>query len=288
MRNSTLVVCVLMALSSIARAAPSTQPLISVDDIPVPGPRAPAAAVAVAPTPPPPVAPAGSRVVILPFESLGDVDRRDWVVRAVQESLSTEAARLGGIFVFSASTPLADKIDTAAARQAANAYNGDFVIFGACQFVDTDLRITGQIVDVKTGGSIAGLKASGDLRDLFALEDQLTNELARALRPPPAPPQPALALARAQNNSAIFTNQPPPLTADDLYTPFDPSVLYASAYNRYYYASPYLPDFYGGYGYGFIGGYFGPGLSYSGFGTGGFRYHRNFPDIGNHPSHGAN
>jgi len=219
-----------------------------VDQIPVPAPRAVAPAPAVSP---------GDTIVIFPFEVLGDAQRRDWVSRAVQDNLGIEAARLGGVFPIAAPAP-AEEIDTAAARDAAKALNGDLVIFGACEFAGPDVRITGEIVNVKTGLALAGLKASGDFRDLFALEDVLTAQMGRALHPPVAM---ASASQRASDRSMIFTETAPPLTASDLFPPPNDATQFADEYNRYYYDQDWL-DFGGGY------------LGYGGFGYGGFGYFR--------------
>ena len=285
MRNPSFAVLVAMCLSAVATAGKTTQPLTPVDQIPVPGPRAPVAAVN--PAPPVEIAPAGSKVVIVPFESLGNADRRDWVVRALQESFSTEAARLGGLFVFSAPAPADQKIDTAAARDIARTYSGDLVILGSCQFAETGVRITGQIINVKTGESVAGLKASGDMRDLFSLEDQLTGQMSRALRPPKTQ------LAQAQPN-LILTQPAPQLTADDLYPAPNYSYGSADAYNRYYYQPYGAYSFYngfGGYTYpGFFGNTYFPatfGFYPNRFHPGGEFHHRRDADVGSHPYQGT-
>jgi TolB-like protein len=261
MRFQVIGTWILAATAAVASADPATQPLLPVDEIPVPAPRTVAVAAPVASTPAPAAAPAWSRVVILPFETIGDADPRQWVVRAVQQTLSAETARLGGIIPISAPAPAAGApIDTDAALNVARTYGGDVVVFGAVQFAAGDVRFTGQVVAAKTGAPIAGLKASGDFRDLFALEDMLSSQLDRALRPP-AP----VADSRAQDQNLIFTQPAPALTAADLYTPLSDTQLFAGDYQRYYYdqndVSPFL---YGGYGYGW-GGY-GYGLGLGGIG----------------------
>jgi TolB-like protein len=284
-----MIVAVVMAIAGVAFADPTTKPMISVDQIPVPGPRAPVVAAA-NPAGPAAVAGAGAKLVILPFESLGGADQRDWVIRALQESFSSEAARLGGLFIFSAPAPAGQKIDSAGAIDIAKTYNGDFVIFGSCQFVDSSMRITGQIVNAKTGESVAGLKASGDMRDLFELEDQLSNQMSRALRPPAN----AVAVAGAQPaaNQGIFTQPAPPVTADDLYPPYDQSSTYALQSYRYYHSSSYYNSF------GFYGSFFNPGFFYANYVPGGYgyypngfnidRHHHHDADVGSHPYKGEN
>jgi TolB-like protein len=228
-------------------AIPATQPLIPVDDIPVPGERlAPVA---------PPAAPAvvKGNVVILPFEMLGDLGHRDWVARAVQESLAAEVARQNGFLPITVAT--AGASDTAAARETAKSVHGDIVIFGACQFSGPQIRLTGQVVELSAGQSLGGLKVSGDFTDLFSLEDQLGAQVRLALAPPPVTA--TMAAARAKTDAAlIFGNEIPiTLSADDLYAPQPDTVRFADEYNRYNFD-------WGDYGPYFYGGYYGPSFGW--------------------------
>ena len=175
----------------------------------------------------------------------------------MQESLETEVARLSGLSAVSANAPVAP-IDSTSARSAGKAAGADVVVFGAEQYSGQDVRFTGQVVDVKSGAALGGIKASGDFRDLFELEDELSAQLSRALRPPPPMSQVA-----TNNDSLILTQPVTPLQAD---TSTDPTL--ADAYYRYYYdTTSYYPFFYGG-GYPFYGG----GIGYGGYGYGGFGY----------------
>jgi hypothetical protein len=76
--------------------------------------------------------------------------------------------------------------DDAAALKAAKDAGASFVVLGGYQSVENDLRITGQVIDVTTGQPVAGLKATGGQRDLFAMEDTIAAQVKRAL-PQPAP-----------------------------------------------------------------------------------------------------
>jgi TolB-like protein len=252
---------------------------VPIDDIPVPPLRAvevaagpatmpsgggPAAADPVAAPAPVVIAP-GSKVILLPFDGLGDSGAHAWVGRAIQDSLGSEVARLKDLSPVStdpqgntAAGAPAGPTDTAGAIAQAKAAGADVVVFGSYQFLDTDVRMTGQVVDVATGQAIAGLKASGEFRDLFSLEDQLGSQLRTALRPPP----PVTEQDRLADNQTIFGQQTPPLTNDDLYSIPGYSPQFQDAYNRYYYDWNDFSD-YGGYGGGF------GGFGYGGFGFGG-------------------
>ena len=132
---------------------------------------------------------AQDKVLVLPFEAVGpEQGQKGWVARALQQSLMAELSRVGSVKPVSGT---ATPGDLEMAMRVAQASEARYVIFGSYQAVDSDLRITGQVVDVSTKQSVAGLKATGTLRDLFGLEDTIAAQVKRALpgaaMQPPAP-----------------------------------------------------------------------------------------------------
>jgi TolB-like protein len=121
-----------------------------------------------------------SKVLLLPLESSGPAEKA-WVAKAVQQNLVAELGRVSSVQAVTADQPAKD---LAAAVKVAEAAGAQFVVFGGYQVVDADLRITGQVVDVAKRQSVAGLKATGTLRDLFGMEDTIASQVKRAL---PAP-----------------------------------------------------------------------------------------------------
>jgi len=122
------------------------------------------------------------RVVVLPFEVMGDVGTtRAWVGRAVQQSLVADLSRVGNVVV-DASDPSTSATNTSA----------DFVVEGSVQQIGQDLRIVGRVTDSKSG-KVVSLKSTGAMRDLFSLQDTLATQARRALpmvKPTVAPPGP--------------------------------------------------------------------------------------------------
>jgi TolB-like protein len=149
---------------------------------------------------------AGGGVLVMPFKPLGDAGP-DWVAKAVQDNLVTDlsAARMHPT---AAAKPLDDNIAASAAGKSAASR---FVIVGTFQPADGLLRFTGQILDVSSGQSLAGLSATGSLRDLFSLEDSLSQQTIRAIlnqTNPAKPLPPAL-----QPNAVAQVVQPPAAVA---------------------------------------------------------------------------
>jgi TolB-like protein len=105
------------------------------------------------------------RVLVVPFDGAGPADKA-WIAKALQQNLVAELSRVNSVEPVTSDKVPADK---PAAVKAAKDAGAQFVVFGAYQVVDADLRITGQVLDVVENQTVAGLKATGTQRDLFGL-----------------------------------------------------------------------------------------------------------------------
>jgi TolB-like protein len=206
---------------------------------------------------------APARVLLLPFESVGE-SAKPWVAKALQQNLVAELSRFGSV------TPVTGEgtaADLNGALKLAEKAKADYVVFGSYQAVEGDLRITGQVVETSKKESVAGLKATGNARDLFGLEDVIANQVKRSLpqpvvtmdsdllKQPVAPaPEPAGAQApptvaledrvrelQAELDRAIgqMNYPPPPAYAGDYYDAYPGNYAYSGYYAPYvYYTVP--------------------------------------------------
>jgi TolB-like protein len=228
---------------------------------------------AMAGNPEPTTAPATRiSVMLLPFNAVGQSGESNWISQAIDEDLSHDLARNSAIRVVRPSTtqPLKDGDGLTAARGA----NADRLVSGSYQVVDNQLRVTGEVIDVKQTQSIAQIKATGPVRNLFQLEDELSMQLWHIL------PQ-ADRTGSVQTSAADF--QVTPLedytgsqAAPQVYQP-QPEVASAPAQAPVYdYPddSPYDSVYpYAGYGYGYPYGFGLPLFIYGGYGNHGGYHH---------------
>jgi TolB-like protein len=229
------------------------------------------------PADPPPV-----KVLVIPFAQIGNTTGHEWVGAAIQESLMNEAAGNTTVWAVSLDRPLA-RGDMSQVTAAAKGTGATLVVFGAYQYSDSQLRVTGEVVDVNYGRVLGTLKATGALIDLFKIEDSLSAQLQALLPQPPS-------------NLPVVVNGPPDQSAVPGYAGDQP-VTVAAPTTTYVYQSPpvdystnyvYTSPYYYGYGYPYyyggypviIGGGFGPRFYPRGFffrggpvfrGGGGFR-----------------
>ncbi|HEV2296074.1 MAG TPA: hypothetical protein VGR35_19675 [Tepidisphaeraceae bacterium] len=205
------------------------------------------------------------RVLVLPFDELGDAPRREWIGKAMQQSLMAELTRSGMVSVVTPPADAPPANDAAAAAKLARDQHAALAILGSYQLVGEELRITGQMIESIDGEHIAAIKATGNLRDLFSLEDmigsQVRRDLLAILQPHDAQPaqQPQHARSGERDPFRVEPSGPvqqrPPRGAyngsdlqrslyDDGWTPPEPSRI-AEGRERYRYDYPayYYPSY---------------------------------------------
>lgn len=108
-----------------------------------------------------------------------------WRGKSVQQTVLADLAAAGrrGLSVIGDDAPMQN---IAAAVAGGRKVGARYVILGTFVSDPPDLRLTGYIVDVETGLSVGGLKATGSARDAFRLEDAVAGQAMRyfGIEPP--------------------------------------------------------------------------------------------------------
>lgn len=105
-------------------------------------------------------------VAVTRFEPLVPNQAHQWIGQAIQQNLVLELGR--------------DRVQAMAVENPAQVAAA-YVVVGSYQVVEEGLRITGQVRHGETGKVVGGLKATGTMRDLFALEDEIAEQTKRIL-----------------------------------------------------------------------------------------------------------
>ena len=144
----------------------------------------------------------------------------------------------------------------------AKAAGAQFLLEGSYTLADPGIRITLQLFDLRTNAYIGAAKATGPLKDLFALEDSIADQVKRLaqnqlrLLAPPAAPQPALPPLAIPGNGPVQVQFPwdrdKPFIANEIR-----KTLLDSDYEDSRYRMTYTYPTYGYYGYGYAP-YYGP------------------------------
>src|SRR4051794_18402814 len=119
--------------------------------------------------------PAEITIYLSPLTPIAEDGKTTWISQSVQQNIFHEFARVQGIRPILA----ANQIDRDAAIKAAKSAGANFLLEGSYTLADRGLRITLQLFDLRTNSYIGAAKATGSLKDLFALEDEIADQVKR-------------------------------------------------------------------------------------------------------------
>jgi adenylate cyclase len=146
-------------------------------------------------------------IAILPFKNMTSDPEQDYFVDGLVEDITTALSRIPWLFVVAGSPSFAYKGRAVDARKVGHELGVRYVLVGSIRKDSNRLRISGEVVDVMTGGRIWADRYEGALKDVFDLQDNITSSVIPAI----APKVLHVEIARAQAKPTSS------LTAYDLY-----------------------------------------------------------------------
>lgn len=120
-------------------------------------------------------------LLILPFTNLSGDAEQDHFVDGLTEDLTTDLSRLPGSFVIARNTAFTFKGKDVDLKQIGRELNVRYALEGSVRKAGQHVRVNAQLIDTETGGHLWADRFDREIADLFALQDSITIELARAL-----------------------------------------------------------------------------------------------------------
>ena len=143
-------------------------------------PDAPSVAVASAEALPAPDKPS---IAVLPFTYFGGNAEQDYLADGLTEDIITALARLRWLFVIAHNSSFVYKGRAVDVRQVSRELGVRYVLEGGVRTADGRVRITSQLVDAESGKHIWAEKYDRELRDVFAVLDEITEQVVAAVEP---------------------------------------------------------------------------------------------------------
>jgi len=138
------------------------------------------------PPPPPPARsePGSNRrmIAIVPFITLGGDDSQTYFTDGIVEDLAIDLGRISTLSVFATGVTrnLAGTKGGAAAE--AKGLGADYVIEGTVRLAGERVRVTAQLIDTRNGQQVWGERYDRDLKDIFAVQDDVRQSIVTSLR----------------------------------------------------------------------------------------------------------
>jgi adenylate cyclase len=135
-------------------------------------------------------------MVVLPFANLSNDPEQEYFVDGITEDLTTDLAHIQGSVVIARNTAFTYKGKPVDAKQIGRELGVRYVLEGSVQRAGNQVRINTQLVDAETGVQLWAERFDRNAGDLFALQNEITARIARALQA-----QLAIAEARRPTNN---------------------------------------------------------------------------------------
>jgi len=122
-------------------------------------------------------------IAVLPFVSSADDKDSEIFADGMTDDIITALGHVPGFFVTSSSSTFVYKQQSVDARQIGRELDVRYVVEGRIQRAGNEVRINAMLVEAHTGDQIWSERFSGDLSDIFALQDEVSRSIVGQLQP---------------------------------------------------------------------------------------------------------
>ena len=121
-------------------------------------------------------------IAVMPFVNMSEDPKQEFFSDGITENIITALSKVPRLFVISRQSTFFYKGKTVKVKQVAEDLGVQYVLEGSVQRSADHIRINGQLIDALTGRHIWAERYDRDLTDLFALQDEITMKILRAIR----------------------------------------------------------------------------------------------------------
>ena len=121
-------------------------------------------------------------IAVLPFVNMSGDPEQEYFSDGITESIITGLSKTPRLFVIARNSTFTYKGKPTNVQKVGRELGVRYVLEGSVQKSKDRVRITAQLVDTKTGNHVWAQRYDRDLKDIFALQDEITMKVIRALQ----------------------------------------------------------------------------------------------------------
>jgi TolB-like protein/lipopolysaccharide biosynthesis regulator YciM len=121
-------------------------------------------------------------VAVLPFVNMSGDPEQEYFSDGLTEDLITDLSRIPGAFVISRNSVFRYKGQAIKPEQVSEELGVRYLLEGSVRKVDDRVRITAQLIDATTGGHLWAERYDRSLTDVFAVQDEITQQIVAAMK----------------------------------------------------------------------------------------------------------
>ena len=120
-------------------------------------------------------------IAVLPFVNMSGDPEQEYFSDGITEDLITDLYKISGLFVIARHSVFTYKGKAAKVQEVGRELGVRYVLEGSVRKAGSRVRITAQLVDTLTGGHLWAERYDRDLKDVFALQDEVTQKIVGSL-----------------------------------------------------------------------------------------------------------
>ena len=125
---------------------------------------------------------AKASLAVLPFANLSDDKEQGYLADGISEDLTTDLARVPGLFVVSRTAAFGYKGKDTKPAEIATQLGVRYLLEGSIRRAGDAIRINAQLIDAQTGGHVWAERFDGAWNDVFTLQNKVVASVADALK----------------------------------------------------------------------------------------------------------
>jgi adenylate cyclase len=122
-------------------------------------------------------------IAVLPFVNMSGDPEQEYFSDGMTEDVITSLSKRSGLFVIARNSVFTYKGHAVKPEQVSRELGVRYVLEGSVRKADKQVRITAQLIDATTGYHLWAEHYDGELKDIFALQDSVTQKIVTALSP---------------------------------------------------------------------------------------------------------
>ena len=121
-------------------------------------------------------------IAVLPFVNMSEDPKQEFLSDGITENIITALSKVPRLFVISRQSTFFYKGKPVKVKQVSEELGVRYVLEGSVQRSADRIRISAQLIDAFTGSHLWAGRYDRDLKDLFALQDEITIKILTAIR----------------------------------------------------------------------------------------------------------
>ena len=120
-------------------------------------------------------------IAVLPFANMSGDPEQEFFADGLTEDIITELSRFHDLLVISRNSTFVYKGKAVKVQDVGREFGVDYVIEGSVRKAGDRVRVTVQLIDAETDRHIWAERYDGELKDIFAIQDEMTRAIAATL-----------------------------------------------------------------------------------------------------------